>query len=253
MNELKIHVERAVRPVYAAGRTKLRMRNELYAHILDIYEEELSQAKDERAALDATMSRFGPPHNLTTELQQTVSWLEQREGMLDKWLIRRSTENELQHAGRLATSYLLLCPSVVLLAAGVTWGMALLGHTEKGFIDIASDMFRYGLSVLVLFSIQIFAFTLIGTRIYRQMERSRWPKSPTNAVLLSIFSTFFVLASGWLLHLVMTGSPHESFTLLFPRWLAFATLMPFAVIGFAMAVRKETAVAAPWTGLPIED
>ena len=49
LNELRVVVERAVRPVRAGDRRKLRMREELLDHVVAIYGEELGRLGGEVA------------------------------------------------------------------------------------------------------------------------------------------------------------------------------------------------------------
>ena len=51
MRELMVLVERAVRPVPVGPRQKLRMREELLAHLTEVYEEERARLGDDRVAL----------------------------------------------------------------------------------------------------------------------------------------------------------------------------------------------------------
>lgn len=76
MNALKVCVETAVRPVWASDRRKYAMRAELYAHLLDIHQQEQGRLVDEDAAVEAAIRRFGDPAELRRELQQTVPRLE---------------------------------------------------------------------------------------------------------------------------------------------------------------------------------
>jgi hypothetical protein len=79
-HEFKILVERAVRPVRAPRTRKKAMRNELLAHLSDVFEDELAKLNDESRALANTHSRFGDAAALTDELQHTVT-LRQRAGV----------------------------------------------------------------------------------------------------------------------------------------------------------------------------
>ena len=74
MKELKVVVERAVRPVRATMARKRKMREELLAHLTAIFEEETGRLGDEQAALDQARQRFGDPRELTGQLQQAVPW-----------------------------------------------------------------------------------------------------------------------------------------------------------------------------------
>jgi predicted membrane protein len=68
---LKIIVERAVRPVRASTSRKGKMREELLAHVVGVFEEE-SAKLGERAALERTALRFGNPAEVTSQLQESV-------------------------------------------------------------------------------------------------------------------------------------------------------------------------------------
>jgi hypothetical protein len=77
MIELRRHVERIVRPIRASNWRKVRMREELLAHLASIYEDELASHQDDQAlALAAAVERFGEPSALRAELQATVPHVE---------------------------------------------------------------------------------------------------------------------------------------------------------------------------------
>ena len=68
LTQLKIVVERAIRPVRASMSCKRKMREELLAHANGVFEEEFSQLDDEHTALERTALRFGNPTELTSQL-----------------------------------------------------------------------------------------------------------------------------------------------------------------------------------------
>jgi ATP-dependent Clp protease ATP-binding subunit ClpC len=72
LTQLKIIVERAVRPVRASIARKRKMREELLAHVVGVFEEEGARFGDERAALEQTALRFGNPAEVTGQLQASV-------------------------------------------------------------------------------------------------------------------------------------------------------------------------------------
>jgi hypothetical protein len=72
LTQLKIIVERAVRPVRASTPRKRKMREELLAHLSGVFEEESARLGDDLAALERTAQRFGNPAELTSQLQETV-------------------------------------------------------------------------------------------------------------------------------------------------------------------------------------
>jgi hypothetical protein len=71
LTQLKIIVERAVRPVRATIGRKRKMREELMAHLSAVFAEE-AKLGDERTALERTRHRFGDPDELTRQLQAAV-------------------------------------------------------------------------------------------------------------------------------------------------------------------------------------
>jgi hypothetical protein len=76
VKELMIAVERAVRPVRAEPRRKMKMRQELLAHLTSAYEEALSRLGNEDSAREEAVRRFGNPTDLTRELQASVPFYE---------------------------------------------------------------------------------------------------------------------------------------------------------------------------------
>ena len=72
LTQLKIIVERAVRPVRASTSRKGKMREELLAHVVGVFEEEWAKLGDERTAVERTALRFGNPAEVTGQLQESV-------------------------------------------------------------------------------------------------------------------------------------------------------------------------------------
>jgi len=70
--QLRIIVERVVRPVRTSMSRKRKMQEELLAHVTAVFEEEAARLHDEQAALERTAQRFGNPTELTGQLQQSV-------------------------------------------------------------------------------------------------------------------------------------------------------------------------------------
>ncbi len=74
--DLAAYIERAIGAIPASASRKRRMREELLAHLLDIYDEELERLHDERTAAARTKQRFGLPDDLRNELTAAVPWVE---------------------------------------------------------------------------------------------------------------------------------------------------------------------------------
>ncbi len=96
---LRKHVERAVRPVLASPSRKLRMREELLAHLTETYREELERRGNAAAALAAACERFGSPAELTAELDGSVGRIERWAIAIDDWLLAALRSALQFHAG----------------------------------------------------------------------------------------------------------------------------------------------------------
>jgi len=75
MKSLRREVERVVAPLQASPWRKDRMREELQAHLTNLYEDERTRLSDSDA-LAAALSRFGEPAELTRSLQQSIPRIE---------------------------------------------------------------------------------------------------------------------------------------------------------------------------------
>lgn len=76
MKALRIHVERAVRPLCASPLRKDRMREELLGHLSTIYAQECERLGEGPEALTRAQERFGDPAELSKALQEAVPWWE---------------------------------------------------------------------------------------------------------------------------------------------------------------------------------
>lgn len=120
--ELMIPVERAVRPLIASHRRKLRMREELYQLISDRYEDRLAAGESESAALRQAVTSFGDPASLSEQLQQTVPRREYWSARWDRFLFSAQSTPTWRDA--LRSGFLLAAPVAVWLAilpAVVVW------------------------------------------------------------------------------------------------------------------------------------
>jgi hypothetical protein len=84
LKELKTVVERAVRPVRATFARKRGMREELLAHLVSIFEEEVETIGDEQVALGETKKRFGDPPELSAQLQASVPRRDRLRSVLER-------------------------------------------------------------------------------------------------------------------------------------------------------------------------
>jgi hypothetical protein len=155
MNELMVHVERAVRAVHASPARKRRIRQELLAHLTDLVEEEKARGGDEQEALARALRRFGDPAGLSRDLQASVP----RGELL---FFRGPGESGLWYGARIAA-----------LGAAIAFvGLNLLGNLLP-LIRVAagerwSDV-RVGLAVTVVFAGYVFLSVLLCHGVYREL------------------------------------------------------------------------------------
>lgn len=100
LTQLKVLVERAVRPVRASTSRKRAMREELLGHVTAVHAEELAVHGEEAAALERTAARFGDPAQLTAQLQASLPLGERLEWFFEQRFGYRLGESALHRAGR---------------------------------------------------------------------------------------------------------------------------------------------------------
>lgn len=75
-NDLTAHVAAALASIPASAVRRQQMHEELLAHLLDIYDEEYTRLRDERAAAIRAKQRFGQTDELRDDLAAAVPWRE---------------------------------------------------------------------------------------------------------------------------------------------------------------------------------
>jgi hypothetical protein len=76
LNDLTAHIDHAIGSLPATGARRQQMHEELLAHLLDIYDEELERLQDEQAALIQAKQRFGRLDELRSDLLTAVPIVE---------------------------------------------------------------------------------------------------------------------------------------------------------------------------------
>jgi hypothetical protein len=118
LTQLKIIVERAVRPVRASAVIKRTMQEELLAHVLAVFEEEAARLVDEQAALERTEQRFGNSSELTGELQTSITKSGYVRWIVDQIWLRRMRYVMLNHT-RLYNAIFIVFGLYVLIGLGL--------------------------------------------------------------------------------------------------------------------------------------
>lgn len=158
MIELKRHVERAVRPIRASLRRKDRMREELFAHIQDIYAEELARGRSEEAAIARAIERFGDAGELSQSLQATVSNVER---ILCSPVPFLPCERDFhQRPGESLLRYAVRCTTPLAVFLGVVIVVCVLvGGLRRP--ERFPSLFGMGMSVWLIFSNTVLGFPVL--------------------------------------------------------------------------------------------
>jgi hypothetical protein len=89
--QLQHVVDAAIAPVRASAARKAAMREELLAHVSEVFADELSQSHDEKLALVTTTRRFGAAVDLGPQINDSLpffeSWfhISEKELLMSRW------------------------------------------------------------------------------------------------------------------------------------------------------------------------
>jgi len=169
---LRKQVERAVRPVLATENRKLRMREELLAHLTAIFVEEHQQLGDETAALAKSRERFGDPAELTTELNRSVGpWQrftaagEHWERRLDKTVAKKKDEPLSRYALRSLLMSITATIGMMVVVCGIVWSIG--GVPDSGTLFMLPRLFPLMIVVewsMIFATAYVDSSTITGSR-----------------------------------------------------------------------------------------
>jgi hypothetical protein len=240
LTQLKIIVERAVRPVRVSTSRKGKMREEFLAHVVGVFEEEWAKLGDERAAVERTALRFGNPADVTSQLQESVP---ARDAVRRYWE-GRPGEPAWRTAIRFAWvsgTFALVLAGFILAVASFTVGSVGAWPREALFQCICAV-----LTIPAWLSGLVFLTSFMEKALYGPAGRS-WLK------------VALVVAGSWLFMLLLLAAWS------WPIWSAeWVNSNPFAIVlaGFLMVALHVSALAQSsllrrryqeeWGRLPIE-
>lgn len=251
-SQLMTHVERAVRPIRAEESTKCRMREDLYAHLFQIYQEELHQRNDEAEAVMNSCKRLGEPAALASELERTVSPFERRIAGLGRWISRRENESSLKHSFRIAFSTLVFVPlagmsSLLVLLTGRLTGFST--HPIVGFSHLGFLILDLGLWL----ASNVFVFMHLGIQMRSLFGVRKWSsRSWTMAILLTTLSFATIIAGGFGL-LIIESTDMSTALAFMPPWWKVASLAPFIFVPVCYLAAREVDRIHPWKSLNLDD
>jgi len=242
MNELKIFVERCVRPVILEESGKLRMRRELYAHASEAYAQESARTEDTQVALERTLERMGDPKQLTSELQDSIGTLDRWTGHIDA-LMHRPDKMPLWRYALRVTCYF-GSPIVAVLLLLLCWRIV----TES--LALSEWRFLGAMGVFWLFN--LFVLSAIYGKVFDVLEQERWTgKRTLLTALLAVVTAGDVLVGGSLFTLLASGSVDFSRQVL-PYWGILAGLGAVAMVVVSWLSVVELRGLKEWRELEIE-
>lgn len=173
MKALRLHVERIVRPIRASPRRKDRMREELLAHLMRLYDEQLARTNNPESAVAEAIRRFGDASSLKHELQGTVHWLE-------RWAFLSLGGPIRRRVGESPLRYVLRANGWAFVAGSVGYGfLAFAGTIAGSWRPTRADQpagwpAQLAVFLIVVAAIQfvtMIAEGLFAERIRQQLER----------------------------------------------------------------------------------
>jgi hypothetical protein len=236
LTQLKIIVERAVRPVRASTARKRKMREELLAHVSGVFAEESANRGDDRAALERTALRFGNRAEVTSQLQESVP----ASDALHRFWEGRADESALRAGLRIAwvTGVLAAVIFVVALLAGggvSTW-------PPEALILCAHAVLALPLYLLVLAVLT----DRMEKALYGPTGRS-WLKVGLVAAGSWLFFMLWCMGLTW--RTLLTEWDYVTAVLVLVWLSPMALLFPYA-LAESSVVRKR--YYDEWASLPIE-
>jgi hypothetical protein len=226
LTRLKTVVERAVRPVRASTAWKLKRREELLAHLTAVFEEEAARLGDEQLALEQTEQRFGPPAELTVQLQESVPSNDRVTEFLEEAI---GTTNALSWRHAVGGAIIALLPG----AAGF---LGILIHGRTWEWPIAAGMSAFAFAWLMLMA-------AVRDALFGPRGRS-WLKVAVFGVASWVLIPLFTFA----LCLTFTGDWHSSLAD-GVRLLPVGLLTPAALACFSCALAVNLRARLEWESL----
>jgi hypothetical protein len=229
--QLKILVERAVRPVQAGIESKRKMREELFSHVTLAFEDELARLNDEPAALERAARRLGDPAELTRQLQETARCWRWTIWWVEQWLVPVSGGSTMRRALRfgllaLITFAVLLLPLFVFKHRLHEWPLIFLPPLGLSVAIAMLDWMRESLS-------------LPGWQ--------RWWR----AILIGLASALVTPAVTFAFCLIISGNPGLSLGMGLSLLPVNLVATPLLLVIMAYGTMKEVQYQREWASLPI--
>ena len=239
LTQLKILVERAVRPVRASTGRKRKMREELLAHVSAVFAEE-AKLGGESDALQRTEQRFGNPGELTAQLQESVPFGDYFPWFVETLVGFPARESTLRRAIRHA--------AVIGGASTVYVAVAILASSNRSeWLTTARAPPLYAAFIVAFL---IFSGTLI-TGAMRRALYGPGGRSWFLAGVVSVAALLFIPATMFAFCVAFSGDVAASFWDVVPSVPA-GVLAPVGLALLVVASDAEVRYDQEWSSLPID-
>lgn len=239
---LKVIVERAVRPVRATLSRKKKMREELLAHVTEVFNDEFATSDDEALAVAKARERFGDPQEISRQLQESVPRWKRGYTWFDDLMKPRPDDRPVAAALRAARNMTLV------MVGTMTFAMVL----AVGWTDFTAKMVL--LSFLVPYAVTSallsFSYVLLAIKLRRDWFAATGPRSRLRlafylvASLLPVLLVPFVFA--FFVGNTLEVPPHlESIITMLP-------LVPAALYFATRQYHQECEYASEWRSLQLD-
>lgn len=197
LNELRVVVERAVRPVRATMSRKRKMREELLSHLVSIFQEEMLLAGDAPTALEHAKQRFGDVRELSEQIKGSIPRREWFSCFTERILLFRKDESVLAHSARVAVSAFVWFATMSVLLPLVL----LLRGRQYELLRLEITFIAAGIVFAGLFFVMI----LLGHSLQRALFSKGSSRSCLTASLYALLSAPVVPVFGFMLTWIATG------------------------------------------------
>jgi hypothetical protein len=257
VRDLKVRVERIVRPIRAKNRRKMKMREELLAHLTASYEDGLAVGLREDIATRRALERFGDPAALRAELQASVPMIERvlyfslpahdqiRKTSFRPW-VRRSGESVAHHAWRLWLIFASLC-------AGMDASLVLICRLAYGAGSVPFDARHLAASQGPLLAF-MFIYVLLLDEVHEALRKAG--SSARRAALiggLCLLSSVLTAATCLSIRLLAGARLNGKGTELLCLFVGACVLVPAAIVYQAYALTAYQKRWDEWESLVLDN
>jgi hypothetical protein len=264
-HQLKLHVERIVRPIIARESDKLTMRQELYAHLVAAVEQEMTHDSSEGAAVQRATERLGIFDTVREELQSAVSWQSRVDSFFERFSRRPNGSFPLMHAAKMGLAFGAggVACLLVVMATPYVFGVEKCDGqqcTVQSLSDVWPRMLFAGMRMFPFLFLATFNASLLATAVWEGVTRT--PARSRTCWLLFRQSIVVLLAlCGQCAAIVFVshlgeGAPahalEQFIDLLF--WCSFfTTLAAVAVLPLAWLNARKQRQYAEWIELDLDE